>query len=83
MVTFPCTLAIRWAEMSDDAAALRTLWSFARETARGDMERMANSDQTHRKITLVEAVAMEGPEGRRSSPTFREDPMEQHSSWAS
>eukprot|EP00435_Cladocopium_sp_Y103_P048624 s338_g14.t1 len=71
VVTFPRTPAVRWAEwkMSDDAAALRRLWTFAKETARGEIERMSGGDDTRRKITLVESVAMEGAALSRGCPS--------------
>ena len=53
--------AAAWAtwKLSDDAAALRRLWSYAKETAKGEMERMASGDETRRKTTMMELVAME------------------------
>ena len=59
-----------WREwkLSDDAAALRRLWQFAKETAKGDIERMASGDETHRKITLLESNAMENDAIKRGLP---------------
>ena len=71
VVTFPRTPALRWADwkMSDDAASIRRLWTFARETARGEIERMSSGDDTRRKVTLVEAVAMETAALSRGCPS--------------
>lgn len=59
-----------WAnwKLSDDAAALRRLWQFAKETAKGDIERMASGDETHRKVTMLESNAMENDAVRRGMP---------------
>ena len=75
VVTFPRTPAVRWGDwkLSDDAASLRRLWTFARETARGEMERMASSEETHRKITMVESVAMESAAIARGCPNPSSD----------
>lgn len=59
-----------WAnwKLSDDAAALRRLWQFAKETAKGDIERMASGDETHRKVTMLESNAMENDAVKRGLP---------------
>ena len=71
IATFPRTPTMRWTDwkMSDDAASIRRLWTYARETARGEIERMSSGDETRRKITLVEAVAMETAALSRGCPS--------------
>ena len=61
IIVFRRDPASAWAswKLSDDAAALRRLWSYAKETAKGEMERMASGDETRRKTTMMELVAME------------------------
>ena len=70
VVTFQRVPAIRWTDwkLSDDAAALRRLWTFSRETARGEMEKMTNSEDSRRKTTLLEAVTMETAAIARGCP---------------
>eukprot|EP00435_Cladocopium_sp_Y103_P072161 s30_g39.t1 len=70
VTTFQRVPAIRWADwkLSDDAAALRRLWTFSRETARGEMEKMTNSEDSRRKTTLLEAVTMETAAIARGCP---------------
>ena len=43
----------------NNAASIRRLWQYSKETAKGEMERMAGGEEVHRKLTLMEAVAME------------------------
>ena len=61
VVTFQRTPPERWEvwKMSNDAAAIRRLWTYSRETAKGEVERMAAGEDSKRKTTLVELVAME------------------------
>ena len=61
IIVFRRTPAVAWGlwKLSDDAAAIRRLWSYAKETAKGEMERMASGDETRRKTTMMELVAME------------------------
>ena len=61
IVVYRRTPAAAWGvwKLSDDAAAIRRLWSYAKETAKGEMERMASGDETRRKTTMMELVAME------------------------
>eukprot|EP00435_Cladocopium_sp_Y103_P070568 s178_g35.t1 len=70
VVTFPRQPAEPWArwKLSDDAASLRRLWAFARETARSEIEKMSGGDETRRKITLIEATAMETSALARGCP---------------
>ena len=70
VVTFRRQPPVPWAswKLSDDAAALRRLWAFAKETAKGEIERMSSGDDSRRKITLIEATAMENAALARGCP---------------
>ena len=70
VVTFQRQPPAPWAswKLSDDAAALRRLWAFAKETAKGEIERMSSGDDSRRKITLIEATAMENAALARGCP---------------
>ena len=71
LITYQRTPKVSWREwkMSDDAASIRRLWQYAKETAKGEMERMAGGEEVHRKLTLMEAVAMENAAIARGCPT--------------
>eukprot|EP00434_Breviolum_minutum_P028493 symbB.v1.2.025208.t1/scaffold2437.1/size79084/5 len=69
LITYQRTPKVSWREwkMSDDAASIRRLWQYAKET-KGEMERMAGGEEVHRKLTLMEAVAMENAAIARGCP---------------
>ena len=73
--TFPRNPAERWADwkLSDDAAALRRLWAFAKETAKSEIEKMSSGDDSRRRITLIEAAAMEASALTRGCPSPNSD----------
>ena len=75
VVTFPRSPAEQWAnwKLSDDAASLRRLWAFARETAKSEIEKMSSGDDSRRKITLIEAAAMEASSLTRGCPAPSSD----------
>ena len=75
VVTFPRTPAERWSDwkLSDDAASLRRLWAFAKETAKSEIEKMSSGDDARRKITLIEAAAMEASALTRGCPSPSSD----------
>ena len=70
VVTFQRQPPEQWAtwKLSDDAASLRRLWAYAKETAKGEIERMSSGDDSRRKITLIEATAMENAALARGCP---------------
>ena len=70
LITFQRSPKTSWREwkMSDDAASIRRLWQYSKETAKGEMERMAGGEEVHRKLTLMEAVAMENAAVSRGCP---------------
>lgn len=75
VVTFPRQPPERWADwkLSDDAAALRRLWAFAKETAKSEIEKMSSGDDTKRRITIIEAAAMEAAALTRGCPAPNSD----------
>eukprot|EP00435_Cladocopium_sp_Y103_P011387 s2629_g3.t1 len=75
VVTFRRQPPEQWTtwKLSDDAAALRRLWAFARETAKAEIERMSSGDETRQKITLIEATAMESAALARGCPEAGSD----------
>eukprot|EP00435_Cladocopium_sp_Y103_P044368 s1234_g12.t1 len=75
VVTFPRQPPEQWTtwKLSDDAAALRRLWAFAKETAKSEIEKMSSGDESRKKITLIEATAMEAAALTRGCPAPNSD----------
>lgn len=63
----PTHLWRNW-KLSEDAAALRRLWQFSRELAKGEVERLATGEDTAKKLGLSEVAAMEEAAVARGMP---------------
>eukprot|EP00435_Cladocopium_sp_Y103_P050750 s1825_g15.t1 len=59
-----------WREwkLSEDAAAIRRLWQFSRELAKGEVDRLATGEDTAKKLGMSEMAAMETAAVGRGMP---------------